>query len=109
MKIKITSLGEERRHSTSFEQNAIHRLNSIAAIKSVRVLYDETLYAVDDKCYVLLSITTKSGDQTTMTSDGSSSGAAFMECINLCETKLRARRGEMAVVSGIDTELQVAV
>ena len=88
MNYTINTLGDRQRHMTSFERNTIDRLNQIASLTSAKIIYDETLYDVDDKYYVLFSVMYDGNKKITTTTEGETIFGALINAVSLTRKKI---------------------
>jgi|GEM_PF-5282383 len=109
MNIKLTTIGNNARHLTQYERNAITNLGENFSFEKVDLLYDETLYDVNDKFYVLLGIQTKENHKVVATCEGASQFEAFQEAVKVCKSRL-LNKSQLERLIVIDNEMyKVAV
>ena len=88
MTFNLRLIGHNTRHITSFEKNAIKKISNLASIESAELIYDDTLYDVDDKYYLLLNIKCENGIKVTTTTDGETQYEALLKAVELTKKHL---------------------
>lgn len=83
MTYSLKILGNNKRHITSFEKIQILRLNRFVEVSDAKLFYDETLYDVDNKYYLLLNITFNAGSNISVTTEGDTKFEALIKGVSL--------------------------